>query len=112
MTILPRIALDAMGGDHAPDTPLRGALDAARDLPVNVSVVGPEDRVRDALQRLAGRDAHASELPRIVDAPELIAMAEHPVTAVRSKRRSSIVVGVKLVGDGEADAFVTAGNTG
>jgi glycerol-3-phosphate acyltransferase PlsX len=111
MPDFPRIALDAMGGDYAPKSPIDGAIDALRDLPVQVALVGPEEIVQQELSRKPARRASGSP-PAIVDAPEMIGMAEHPVTAVRSKRRSSMVIGIDLVAKGEADAFVTAGNTG
>src|SRR3954447_22434915 len=110
MTESPRIALDAMGGDYAPRAVIDGAVAAARDLPVRIALVGPADTVSQELGRHKG--AAATRSISVVDAPEAIAMAEHPVTAVRTKRRSSIVVGVELVANGEADAFVTAGNAG
>ncbi len=113
MTDLPRIALDAMGGDYAPEATVAGSLEAIRDLPVRVSLVGPHELVQHELQRRLSRGQRGSlTLPPVIDAPEAIAMAEHPVAAVRTKRRSSIVLGVDLVAKGEADAFVTAGNTG
>jgi glycerol-3-phosphate acyltransferase PlsX len=110
-----------MGGDHAPGAPIAGALAAIRELGCDVRLVGPEAEVRRELERhlSSGKRASASngqspssELPQIVDAPEVIGMEEHPVGAVRTKRRSSIVVGLDLIARGEADAFVTAGNTG
>jgi glycerol-3-phosphate acyltransferase PlsX len=113
----PRIALDAMGGDHAPGAPVAGALAAMRELGCDVRLVGPEAEVRREIERqLAAANRKgalaAPAAPPIVDAPETIGMAESPVGAVRSKRRSSIVVGLDLIARGEADAFVTAGNTG
>lgn len=109
---LPQIALDAMGGDYAPRAPVAGALEALRELAAEIRLVGPEAIVREEIQRQRGWGGADASLPLIVDAPEVISMAETPVTAVRSKRRSSIVVGLDLVARGEADAFVTAGNTG
>lgn len=109
----PRIALDAMGGDHAPGAPVAGALQALHDLPVEVLLVGPEQTVRRELERhRSALGLRPSATPPVVDAPEVVGMAEHPVAAVRSKRGSSIVIGLDLVARGEADAFVTAGNTG
>ncbi|MPZ13262.1 MAG: phosphate acyltransferase PlsX [Chloroflexi bacterium] len=102
-----------MGGDAAPAAPIMGALEAARDPAVDIIVVGPQDMVSREVDRGSARLRRGVVRgPRIVDAPELIDMAEHPVRAIRAKRRSSIVVGLGLVAAGEADAFVTAGNTG
>ena len=96
-----------MGGDDAPAAPVAGALEALRDLNVHLTLVGPSSAIEREL------DSHgASSRPDIVDAAEVIGMGESPVQAVRAKRRSSMVVGVDLVARGEADAFVTAGNTG
>jgi glycerol-3-phosphate acyltransferase PlsX len=105
-----RLALDAMGGDHAPGAPVEGAVRAARELGYEVQLVGREADVRQALSALptAGLEGQLT----VVDAPEVIAMDEHPAAAVRGKRQSSIVVGIGQVRAGEADAFVSAGNTG
>ena len=105
-----RIALDASGGDQAPDAPIDGALEALRDFPglVNVTLVGRRAEVAEALEA-------RSPIPEgldIVDAPEIIGMAERPLQAVRSKRKSSVIVGLGLHKSGEVDAFVSAGNTG
>ncbi|MBI3979781.1 MAG: phosphate acyltransferase PlsX [Chloroflexi bacterium] len=100
------VALDAVGGDHAPAETVRGALDAARRC-VPVLLVGPEAVVAGEL----ARQGAAGALP-IADAPEIVEMAEHPAAAVRSKKRSSIAVGLELVKAGKAAAFVSAGNSG
>lgn len=101
-----RVALDAMGGDHAPREIVAGAAEAVRDLGLEVILVGPNERLRDEVLR-TGRSTL-----RIVDAPEVIGMAEAPAMALRRKRRSSIAVALDLVRRGEADAMVSAGNTG
>jgi glycerol-3-phosphate acyltransferase PlsX len=103
-----RIAVDAMGGDNAPTEVLAGAVWAARDLGVEVLLVGPTERIEPELQALG-----AGSLPlRIVEAPEVIGMAEAPAMALRRKRHASILVAVEAVHRGEADALVSAGNTG
>ena len=108
-----RIALDAMGGDHAPLAPVAGAVSAARAWGYEILLVGRESDVRAALQQQPQGDLSGVEhLLQVVDAPEVIEMGEHPASAVRSKRRSSMAVGVELVKNGGADAFVSAGNTG
>ncbi|HET6616837.1 MAG TPA: phosphate acyltransferase PlsX [Gemmatimonadota bacterium] len=104
-----RIALDAMGGDHAPERPVAGAL-AALDAPegdLGIVLVGDERR----LAPLAHADANADRLT-IRHAPDIIGMDEAPAAALRRKRHSSILVGIELQKSGEADAFVSAGNTG
>lgn len=106
-----RVALDAMGGDHAPREIVAGAAEAVRDLDVEVILVGPAERLKDELRHLPAPHPGADAL-RIVDAPEVIGMAEAPAMALRRKRRSSIAVALDLVRRGEADAMVSAGNTG
>lgn len=105
-----RIALDAMGGDYAPAVPVEGAVDAIRSLPATfeVQLVGR----REPLQaELAKYDVPADRLS-VVHADEVIEMGEKPLQAVRGKRHSSIRVGLELQKSGEAEAFISAGNTG
>ncbi len=105
---LMRVAIDAMGGDHAPHEIVAGAVSAARELGIEVILVGPTARLEDELHSMA-----ADRLPiRVEEAPEVIEMAEAPAMALRRKRRASVVVAVELVRRGEADAMVSAGNTG
>lgn len=101
-----RIVLDAMGGDHAPAQPVAAALDAVSTLGVEVVLVGREDAVRPLV-----RGAWPAGLS-LVHAAEVVGMDEPPVTAIRRKKDSSMSVGLRLVKNGEADAFVTAGSTG
>ena len=106
-----RIAVDAMGGDDAPSVVVEGAVRAVQHAPDEVQVLlfGPEERLNN---ELAARD-EASGLPiQIVNAPEVIGMGEAPAAAVKSKQRSSIHLGLGAVKQGQADAFVSAGNTG
>ncbi|MBM3451152.1 MAG: phosphate acyltransferase PlsX [Armatimonadetes bacterium] len=103
-----RIAVDAMGGDHAPGEVVAGCVAAARDLGIEIHLVGPEDRVRAEI-RAHGGDRLSL---RVAHAPEVIEMHESPAQALRRKRLNSISVGLELVRDGRADAFVSAGNTG
>jgi len=101
------IAVDGMGGDHAPDVVIDGAVAAVRDLGVHVLLTGLRSELE---RRLAARGSPPGI--EIVDAPDRIAMEDHPTTAVRQKPNSSLVVGIRLVREGRADAFVSAGNTG
>ncbi len=103
-----RIALDAMGGDYAPAVAVDGAVSAARELGVEVLLVGPEQLVRAELAR---HDTSGLSLP-VVHAEEVVGMDEHAAATVRHKPNSSIAVGVGLVKSGEASAFVSAGNSG
>jgi len=106
-----RIALDAMGGDHAPLAPIAGAVRAARLWGYEIQLVGREAEIRPVL-RQQGDLTGIEHLLQIVHAPEVIEMGEHPASAVRSKRQSSMATGIDLVKAGGADAFVSAGNTG
>jgi glycerol-3-phosphate acyltransferase PlsX len=102
------IALDAMGSDRAPKPEVEGAIHAARQYGVRVLLVGPENLVKPELDR----HFRASRLPiEIVHASEYITM-EDKVEAIRAKRDSSMRVGLRLVREGQANGFVTAGNTG
>jgi glycerol-3-phosphate acyltransferase PlsX len=103
------IALDAMGSDKAPRPEVDGALQAARQYGVRVLLVGRETPIRAELARHTG----ISDLPvEVVHASEVIGMGDKAAQAVRSKRDSSIRVGLRLVREGRASGFVTAGNTG
>ncbi|MFN0073062.1 MAG: phosphate acyltransferase PlsX [Chloroflexota bacterium] len=103
------IAVDAMGGDHAPSVVIAGAIEAVQELNLRVALVGPDDVIRTELKR---HGADTDERITIVPASEVIEMAEHPANAVRQKTDSSIVVGMRQVKAGSASAFVSAGNTG
>jgi phosphate acyltransferase len=103
------IALDAMGSDRAPKPEVEGAILAARHYDVEVVLVGQEEVIRGELDR----HRFWRKLPiSIDDAREVIGMHEKAAQAVRSKRDSSMRVGLRLVRDGKAAGFVTAGNTG
>jgi glycerol-3-phosphate acyltransferase PlsX len=103
------IALDAVGTDKAPEAEIRGAILACRALPVRVHLVGPEAELHDLLDEMLGNE----DLPIVIHhASERIGMEEKAAQAVRTKKDSSIRVGLKLVREGVAAGFVTAGNTG
>jgi glycerol-3-phosphate acyltransferase PlsX len=107
--MLTDIALDAVGSDKAPEPEIRGAILACRTLPVRVHLIGPEAELRDLLDEHLGDE----ELPIVIHhASERIGMDEKAAHAVRTKRDSSLRVGLKLVREGAAAGFVTAGNTG
>jgi glycerol-3-phosphate acyltransferase PlsX len=104
-----RIAVDAMGGDVGPAVTVEGALAAARDHRLEVILVGD----RAAIERELERHRGAGPLPVTVrHASQVVEMGEHPSHALRRKRDSSMRVAAELVRDGEASAFVSAGNTG
>jgi len=110
---LARIALDAMGGDHAPQAPVAGALEALAELDPShvVQLVGRRDAIEAELSRLGSAARPSRDRLQIVDAADVIEMSDKP-TAVRGKPNSSMMVGLKLQADGGSDAFVSAGNTG
>ncbi|MBI2188770.1 MAG: phosphate acyltransferase PlsX [Acidobacteria bacterium] len=104
-----RIAVDAMGGDHAPAAVVDGAVSAARHLAVRLALVGPADALEQVLTSHADWRALGIEL---VDAPEVVGMAEAPAAALRRKPRASIRVAADLVARREAAALFSAGHTG
>jgi glycerol-3-phosphate acyltransferase PlsX len=106
-----KVVLDAMGSDHAPHAEIDGALAAARDFGIGVILVGQVHRVEPELRRCGWRGDGDRGI-ELVDAPEVIAMDEPVATSVRRKKKSSLRVGTKLVTEGRADGFVSAGNTG
>src|SRR5438309_2375759 len=107
------IAVDAMGSDRAPKTEVEGAILACRHDGVEVLLVGREPEIREELSREIERHPSVGNLPiDIVHATEVIGMSEKAANAVRSKRDSSMRVGLRLVREGRAAGFVTAGNTG
>ena len=107
-----RIVLDALGSDNCPDPEVQAAVEAAAEFNDHILLVGPEDQLRLKLGSLNG----ASSKVQIVDAPEAITMEDKGIQlALKAKRRqakNSIAVGIDLVKNGQADAFITAGNTG
>ncbi len=103
------IALDAFGSDNGPEPEIRGAILACRALPVRVHLIGPKAELRDLLDEHLGND----DLPIVINhASERIGMEEKAAQAVRTKKDSTMRVGLKLVRDRTCAGFVTAGNTG
>ncbi len=104
-----RIAVDAMGGDNAPDVTVRGAVEAL-DMSEKISIILTGRT--EAIQRELSKYVYDESRIEIVHAEDVIGFDEPPVMAIRKKKNSSIVVGMNLVKKGEADAFVSAGSTG
>lgn len=100
-----------MGSDHAPHAEIDGALAAARDLGVGVILVGQPEKLQPELRRCGWRGDGDRGI-ELVEAAEVIGMGEPVATAVRRKKKSSLRIGTKLVTEGRADGFVSAGNTG
>ena len=104
-----KVAVDAMGGDNAPDEIVKGAVDAVcAEKKIKVFLVGKEEQVKAELSKYT----YPQEQVEVVNATEVIAMAEPPVAAIRGKKDSSIVKGLYMVREGKCDAFVSAGSTG
>ena len=109
MSGLVRVAVDAMGGDNAPFVTVKGAVDAIKESDsLKVFLVGKKDMVESELSKYD----YDKDKIEVVDATEVIEMAEPPVMAIRKKKDSSIVKAMYMVGHGEADAYVSAGSTG
>ncbi len=105
-----KIALDAMGGDFAPQAAVDGAVLAAEKLAGSAQIVliGQEESVRPLL----AKHGAAAESLQFVHASQIIEMGEHPAKAYQQKQDSSIAIGYRMLHTGEADAFCSAGNTG
>lgn len=103
-----KIAVDAMGGDHAPSEIVKGAIEAAQENRIQIVLVGDTTIIQPLLQNHPSANSQIS----LVNAPEVITPEEHPTKAVRTKRHSSIIVGLNMLRHGEASAFVSAGSTG
>ena len=104
-----KVALDAMGGDNAPVEIVKGAVNAVTSrTDIKVFLVGQEDVVREELAKYS----YPADQIEVVHAPEVIEMAEPPVIAIRRKKESSLVVAMKMVKEGQADALVSAGSSG
>jgi len=102
-----KVCVDAMGGDHAPEWIMKGALQASFS-GIPVILVGDEKKIKKEAKRLGGLPSNIE----IAHASESIGMSEPPAIAVRKKKDSSLNVGFKLIKDGKADAMVSAGNSG
>jgi glycerol-3-phosphate acyltransferase PlsX len=103
------IAVDAMGGDHAPGPEVHGAVRAAKNQDVQIILVGKENTLRSELAKYDGW----RHLPiQIIHASEVVTMEDNPAKALRTKRDSSIRIAARLVRDGQAQGLVSAGNTG
>lgn len=104
-----RIVVDAMGGDYAPEEPVRGAVDALNEREdIEIHLVGKPEALGEELRKYV----YDKNRMKLVYASEVIETGEPPVESIQKKKDSSLVVGLKLIRNGEADAIVTAGNTG
>ena len=105
-----RILIDAMGGDHAPDAIVQGAIDAAKEFAVQIVLVGRGETVLNSLRAL-GHDTLPEGI-EIANADDVVDMHDDPATVVRKRKDSSMVVGLRMLADGQGDAMISAGSTG
>ena len=102
------VMIDGMGGDHAPEEIVKGAVQAAKEISGTVSIIGREERINECLQALNWNGDNIE----VVNATEVISNNESPAMAVRKKKDSSISKGMRMLKDGEVDAFISGGSTG
>ena len=105
-----RIILDAMGGDNAPQAPVIGALQAAKDFGAQIILVGRGEEILSVMRAQGYNDL--PEGIEIAHADEVVDMHDDPANVIRKKKNSSMVIGLKMLSDGLGDAFVSAGSTG
>jgi glycerol-3-phosphate acyltransferase PlsX len=103
-----RIAIDAMGGDHAPKSAVVGAIQAVKEYNVEVCLVG----IKEEIHKYMAEEDKGNEKITIIEASEIIGNDDTPVAAIKQKKDSSMVVGLKQVKEGSCDAFLSAGSTG
>lgn len=109
-----RIILDAMGGDNAPEATIKGAVKAIKEINSEIVLVGNEEIINKKVQEIYGKEniKEISERLTVHNATEEITMEDIPTQAIKHKKDSSMVVGFKMLKDGEGDVFVSAGNSG
>ena len=105
-----KIILDAMGGDHAPQAPVMGAVAAAREFGCHITLVGRGEEILAVLKQ-----NNIDNLPdglEIANAEDVVDMHDDPAAVIHKRKDSSMVVGLKMLADGQGDAFISAGSTG
>ncbi len=105
-----KIILDAMGGDHAPQAPVLGAIQAAKDFGAQITLVGRGEEILDVMKKNGINTLPAGM--EIANAEEVVDMHDDPANVIRKKKNSSMVVGLRMLAEGQGDAFVSAGSTG
>ena len=105
-----KIILDAMGGDNAPQAPVLGALDAAKRFGVQVTLVGRGEEILGVMRSNGIQDLPAGV--EIANADDVVDMHDDPASVIHKRKNSSMVVGLKMLADGQGDAFISAGSTG
>ena len=108
-----KIILDAMGGDNAPDANIKGAVNAIKKVKAEVILVGKEEVIRSKVKEFYGKEIEEiSDRLKIKNATETIEMEDTPTVAIKHKKDSSMVVGFRMLKEGEGDVFISAGNSG
>ena len=108
-----KIILDAMGGDNAPDANIKGAVNSINKVKAEVVLVGKEEVIRSKIKEFYGKEVEEiSDRLKIKNATETIEMEDQPTVAIRHKKDSSMVVGFRMLKEGEGDVFISAGNSG
>lgn len=108
-----KIILDAMGGDNAPDANIKGAVNSINKIKAEVVLVGKEEVIRSKVKEFYGKEIEEiSDRLKIKNATETIEMEDQPTVAIRHKKDSSMVVGFRMLKEGEGDVFISAGNSG
>ena len=105
-----KIILDAMGGDHAPEATVLGAIDAAKSFGTQITLVGRGEAILDVMRK-HGID-NVPEGMEIANADDVVDMHDDPGSVIHKRKNSSMVIGLKMLADGQGDAFVSAGSTG
>ena len=107
------ILLDAMGGDNAPDSNIKGAVNTINQIKAEVTLIGKEEVIRSKIKEFYGKEIEEiSPRLKIKNATETIEMEDQPTVAIKHKKDSSMVVGFKMLKEGEGDVFISAGNSG
>ena len=109
-----KILLDAMGGDNAPDAVIKGAIRASKEIEADIVLIGTQEIINSKLKEFYGKDSISDITNKITikNCTEQIEMEDVPTVAIRTKKDSSMVVGFKMLKEGEGDVFISAGNSG
>jgi len=109
-----KILLDAMGGDNAPDAVIKGAVKASKEIDSEIVLIGNEQIINSKVKEFYGKDKISDLTNKITikHTTESIEMEDVPTVAIKHKKDSSMVVGFKMLKEGEGDVFISAGNSG
>ena len=102
------IYVDGMGGDHAPDAVVKGCVDASKEFKKKITIIGDEEKIHELLQK----ESYQKDLIEVIPASEIITNNEDPALAIRRKKQSSLVIGLRRVKEEEDSVLVSAGSTG